>query len=82
MHNAHYSDKHVIIYTFAFQITTLQFEAGEVINIIFSGNTGWWEGEKDGARGWFPASYVTKLQVRKFVLILTLNKLIIVMWFK
>ncbi|XP_036428833.1 growth arrest-specific protein 7-like isoform X1 [Colossoma macropomum] len=36
----------------------LKFEAGEMIKIIQALPGGWWEGEKDGVRGWFPSSYV------------------------
>ncbi|XP_030631532.1 growth arrest-specific protein 7 [Chanos chanos] len=36
----------------------LTFEAGEVIKITQALPGGWWEGEKDGLRGWFPSSYV------------------------
>ena len=49
---------------FLWQIQTLKFEAGEIINVLFSGDTGWWEGEINGTRGWFPAAYVEKIQVR------------------
>lgn len=41
----------------------LKFEAGEVIKIIQALPGGWWEGEKDGARGWFPSSYVQVVEV-------------------
>nr|CAB3248311.1 growth arrest-specific protein 7 [Phallusia mammillata] len=44
------------------EITTLTFDAGEAIQILYSGDEGWWEGEINGRRGWFPASYVTKVQ--------------------
>ncbi|XP_061823128.1 growth arrest-specific protein 7-like isoform X2 [Nerophis lumbriciformis] len=36
----------------------LSFDAGEMIKVVQSPPGGWWEGEKDGARGWFPSSYV------------------------
>lgn len=36
----------------------LKFEAGELIKIIQALEGGWWEGEKDGVRGWFPSTYV------------------------
>lgn len=41
----------------------LSFEAGEVIKVVQALPGGWWEGEKDGARGWFPSSYVQVLEV-------------------
>lgn len=44
----------------------LSFEAGEIIKVIQASAGGWWEGEKDGVRGWFPASYVQVLEVRVF----------------
>ncbi|XP_075435715.1 growth arrest-specific protein 7 isoform X2 [Ascaphus truei] len=40
----------------------LKFEAGEVIKVLQVLDGGWWEGEKDGVRGWFPASYVQILE--------------------
>ncbi|XP_078257052.1 growth arrest-specific protein 7 isoform X1 [Rhinoraja longicauda] len=40
----------------------LKFEAGEVIKVLQVLSGGWWEGEKDGVRGWFPASYVEILE--------------------
>ncbi|NP_001090555.1 growth arrest specific 7 L homeolog [Xenopus laevis] len=40
----------------------LKFEAGEVIKVLQFLDGGWWEGEKDGMRGWFPASYVQILE--------------------
>uniref|UniRef100_A0A669D8K9 Growth arrest specific 7 n=1 Tax=Oreochromis niloticus TaxID=8128 RepID=A0A669D8K9_ORENI len=42
----------------------LSFEAGEIIKVVQALPGGWWEGEKDGARGWFPSSYVQVLEVR------------------
>ncbi|XP_026855489.2 growth arrest-specific protein 7-like isoform X2 [Electrophorus electricus] len=36
----------------------LKFEAGDIIKITQVLPGGWWEGEKDGIRGWFPSSYV------------------------
>ncbi|KAL2077986.1 hypothetical protein ACEWY4_025671 [Coilia grayii] len=40
----------------------LRFEAGEIIKITQALSGGWWEGEKDGVRGWFPSSYVQVLE--------------------
>ncbi|XP_071968882.1 growth arrest-specific protein 7 isoform X5 [Engystomops pustulosus] len=40
----------------------LKFEAGELISVLQVLDGGWWEGEKDGVRGWFPASYVQVLE--------------------
>uniref|UniRef100_A0A671KIX4 Growth arrest-specific protein 7-like n=1 Tax=Sinocyclocheilus anshuiensis TaxID=1608454 RepID=A0A671KIX4_9TELE len=36
----------------------LKFEAGELIRITQALDGGWWEGEKDGVKGWFPSTYV------------------------
>uniref|UniRef100_A0A673ILS9 Growth arrest-specific protein 7-like n=1 Tax=Sinocyclocheilus rhinocerous TaxID=307959 RepID=A0A673ILS9_9TELE len=36
----------------------LKFEAGELIRITQTLDGGWWEGEKDGVKGWFPSTYV------------------------
>ncbi|XP_013855561.1 growth arrest-specific protein 7 [Austrofundulus limnaeus] len=40
----------------------LDFEAGEIIKVVQVLPGGWWEGEKDGVRGWFPSSYVQVLE--------------------
>ncbi|XP_034050026.1 LOW QUALITY PROTEIN: growth arrest-specific protein 7-like [Thalassophryne amazonica] len=40
----------------------LSFEAGEILQVVQAAPGGWWEGEKDGARGWFPSSYVQVLE--------------------
>uniref|UniRef100_A0A672FKB8 Growth arrest-specific protein 7-like n=1 Tax=Salarias fasciatus TaxID=181472 RepID=A0A672FKB8_SALFA len=40
----------------------LSFEAGEIIQVVQALPGGWWEGEKEGARGWFPSSYVQVLE--------------------
>uniref|UniRef100_A0A673ALE8 Growth arrest-specific protein 7-like n=1 Tax=Sphaeramia orbicularis TaxID=375764 RepID=A0A673ALE8_9TELE len=40
----------------------LSFDTGEVIKVVQALPGGWWEGEKDGARGWFPSSYVQVLE--------------------
>lgn len=42
----------------------LSFQAGEVVKVVQALPGGWWEGEKDGARGWFPSSYVQVTEVR------------------
>uniref|UniRef100_A0A8C2ZU62 Growth arrest specific 7 n=1 Tax=Cyclopterus lumpus TaxID=8103 RepID=A0A8C2ZU62_CYCLU len=36
----------------------LSFEAGDIIKVVQALPGGWWEGERDGARGWFPSTYV------------------------
>ncbi|KAG2460529.1 GAS7 protein, partial [Polypterus senegalus] len=45
----------------------LRFEAGEIIKVVQVLDGGWWEGEKDGLRGWFPASYVQLLEKPVFM---------------
>uniref|UniRef100_A0A6Q2Z3S4 Growth arrest specific 7 n=1 Tax=Esox lucius TaxID=8010 RepID=A0A6Q2Z3S4_ESOLU len=40
----------------------LTFKVGEIIKIVQPLPGGWWEGELDGIRGWFPSSYVQVLE--------------------
>lgn len=40
-------------------VTCLGFRAGEVIHVLNRDASGWWDGEVDGRRGWFPSNYVT-----------------------
>ncbi|KAI0670978.1 SH3 domain-containing protein [Trametes maxima] len=40
-------------------VTCLTFRAGQVIHVINRDASGWWDGELDGRRGWFPSNYVT-----------------------
>ncbi|XP_061564580.1 growth arrest-specific protein 7 isoform X2 [Cololabis saira] len=40
----------------------LSFQAGELIQVLQALPGGWWEGERDGNRGWFPSSYVQVLE--------------------
>lgn len=54
----------------------LSFEAGEVIKVVQALPGGWWEGDKDGSRGWFPSSYVQVLEVRLIRLLVSDNNLI------
>uniref|UniRef100_A0A8C4WXI4 SH3 domain-containing protein n=1 Tax=Eptatretus burgeri TaxID=7764 RepID=A0A8C4WXI4_EPTBU len=42
----------------------LTFAPGDAIRVRSTTREGWWEGEKEGQRGWFPASYVQLLEVR------------------
>lgn len=39
--------------------TCLSFSAGEVIHVLNRDPTGWWDGELDTRRGWFPSNYVS-----------------------
>ncbi|KIM89141.1 hypothetical protein PILCRDRAFT_768369 [Piloderma croceum F 1598] len=36
----------------------LSFRAGQVIHVLNRDDSGWWDGELDGQRGWFPSNYV------------------------
>jgi hypothetical protein len=36
----------------------LSFRAGQVIHVLNRDDSGWWDGEVDGRRGWFPSNYV------------------------
>ncbi|KAG9103004.1 hypothetical protein FRC06_000499 [Ceratobasidium sp. 370] len=38
--------------------TCLSFRAGQVIHVLNKDSTGWWDGELEGRRGWFPSNYV------------------------
>ncbi|KAI0300360.1 ras guanine nucleotide exchange factor domain-containing protein [Russula brevipes] len=38
--------------------TCLAFRAGQVIRVLNRDSSGWWDGELDGSRGWFPSNYV------------------------
>lgn len=36
----------------------LAFSAGQYIRVLNKDASGWWDGEIDGVRGWFPSNYV------------------------
>ncbi|KAF8798782.1 hypothetical protein BYT27DRAFT_7202476 [Phlegmacium glaucopus] len=38
--------------------TCLSFRAGQVIHVLNRDSSGWWDGELEGRRGWFPTNYV------------------------
>ncbi|CCO30774.1 Cell division control protein 25 [Rhizoctonia solani AG-1 IB] len=38
--------------------TCLSFRAGQLIHVLNRDSTGWWDGELEGRRGWFPSNYV------------------------
>lgn len=40
--------------------TCLSFRAGQVIRVFNRDPTGWWDGEIEGRRGWFPSNYVSE----------------------
>lgn len=40
-------------------VTCLTFKAGQIIRVFNRDNSGWWDGEVDSRRGWFPSNYVT-----------------------
>ena len=39
--------------------TCLAFKAGQIIRVFNRDPSGWWDGEVDSRRGWFPSNYVT-----------------------
>lgn len=43
--------------------TCLAFHAGQVIHVLNRDSSGWWDGEVDGRRGWFPSNYVATTAV-------------------
>lgn len=48
------------------EVTCLSFRAGQIIRVYNRHQTGWWDGECNGQRGWFPSNYVnTQIQVRQ-----------------
>ncbi|KAI0755149.1 SH3 domain-containing protein [Daedaleopsis nitida] len=59
----HDSEEYVLaMHDFAPQqsnVTCLTFRAGQVIRVLNRDTSGWWDGEVDGRRGWFPSNYVT-----------------------
>ncbi|CAO1630755.1 unnamed protein product [Parajaminaea phylloscopi] len=38
--------------------TCLSFRAGQIIRVFNRDGSGWWDGELNGQRGWFPSNYV------------------------
>ncbi|GAA5901231.1 guanine nucleotide exchange factor [Sporobolomyces salmoneus] len=38
--------------------TCLSFEQGQIIKCLNQDASGWWDGELEGRRGWFPSNYV------------------------
>lgn len=45
------------------QGTYLPFRAGEIIRVYNREKSGWWDGEVQGRRGWFPSNYVVELEL-------------------
>lgn len=41
--------------------TCLSFSKGTIIRVLSRDTSGWWDGEADGNRGWFPSNYVGPL---------------------
>ncbi|TFK52601.1 ras GEF [Heliocybe sulcata] len=39
--------------------TYLPFRAGQIIRVLNRDSSGWWDGELEGRRGWFPSNYVS-----------------------
>ena len=40
-------------------INCLAFRARQIIRVLNRDPSGWWDGEVEGRRGWFPSNYVT-----------------------
>lgn len=40
-------------------VTCLTFKAGQIVRVFNRDPSGWWDGEVDSRRGWFPSNYVT-----------------------
>ncbi|PWN51548.1 ras GEF [Violaceomyces palustris] len=53
-------EEHVVaLHDFASSNSTcLSFLAGQVIKVFNRDSSGWWDGELNGQRGWFPSNYV------------------------
>ncbi|KAK4705784.1 hypothetical protein P7C70_g404, partial [Phenoliferia sp. Uapishka_3] len=45
--------------------TCLSFAAGQIIRTLNKDGSGWWDGELEGRRGWFPSNYVEVMPSRK-----------------
>ncbi|KAF8324843.1 uncharacterized protein EI90DRAFT_3074093 [Cantharellus anzutake] len=43
----------------AANVQCLSFRAGQVVRVHNRDPTGWWDGELEGRRGWFPSNYVS-----------------------
>jgi len=39
--------------------TCLSFKTGQIIRVLNKDASGWWDGELEGRRGWFPSNYVS-----------------------
>jgi hypothetical protein len=39
----------------------LSFKAGDILHVITTDSSGWWDGVCNGQRGWFPSNYVQVL---------------------
>ncbi|TKY86674.1 hypothetical protein EX895_004314 [Sporisorium graminicola] len=55
-----HAEEHVVaLHDFnSINATCLSFQAGQVIKVYNRDPSGWWDGELDGQRGWFPSNYV------------------------
>ncbi|KAK9466356.1 ras guanine nucleotide exchange factor domain-containing protein [Lipomyces arxii] len=42
--------------------TALEFKKGDVIAVILQLDTGWWDGQLNGNRGWFPSNYCESIE--------------------
>ncbi|PPQ76387.1 hypothetical protein CVT26_015376 [Gymnopilus dilepis] len=43
--------------------TCLSFREGQVIHVLSRDPSGWWDGELEGRRGWFPSNYVSNMEI-------------------
>lgn len=43
--------------------TCLEFCTGQIIHVLNRDSSGWWDGELDGRRGWFPSNYVNDVSL-------------------
>ncbi|CBQ71729.1 guanyl nucleotide exchange factor Sql2 [Sporisorium reilianum SRZ2] len=58
-YDAHAEEHVVALHDFnSNNATCLSFQAGQVIKVYNRDPSGWWDGELDGQRGWFPSNYV------------------------
>jgi hypothetical protein len=42
-------------------VSCLFFKKGSIIEVFNRDNSGWWDGQTDGIRGWFPSNYVGRI---------------------
>jgi hypothetical protein len=42
-------------------VSCLIFKKGSIIEVFNRDNSGWWDGQLGGVRGWFPSNYVGRI---------------------